>query len=59
MRRGRGRSHYPLLHGMNSTYKYYGTTFVIFEFHSFDLQTSVVDDLQVMHFISEAWISLL
>jgi hypothetical protein len=40
---------------MNSTYKYYGTTLVIFEFHSFDLQASVADDLQVMHFVSEAW----
>jgi len=29
------------LRGMNSTYKYYGTAFVIFEFHSFDLQASV------------------
>jgi hypothetical protein len=44
---------------MNSTYKYYGTTLVIFEFHSFDLQASVADDLQVMHFISEDWVSLL
>jgi len=33
------------LWGMNSTYKYYGTALVIFEFHSFDLQASV-------HFIS-------
>jgi hypothetical protein len=40
----RGRSRYPLLCGMNSTYKYYGTAFVIFEFHSFDLQASVADD---------------
>jgi hypothetical protein len=29
---------------MNSTYKYYGTAFVIFEFHSFDLQASVAND---------------
>jgi hypothetical protein len=48
-----------MLCGMNSTYKYYGTAFVIFEFHSFDLQASVADDLQVMHFVSEAWVSLL
>ena len=41
----RGRSCYPLLRGMNSTYKYYGAAFVIFEFPSFDLQTSVADDL--------------
>jgi hypothetical protein len=41
----RGRSRYPPLRGMNSTYKYYGAAFVIFEFHSFDLQTSVADDL--------------
>jgi len=39
---------------MNSIYKYYGTAFVIFEFHSFDLQSSVADDLQVMHYVSEA-----
>jgi hypothetical protein len=54
----RGRSRYPLLRGMNSTYKYYGTVFVIFEFHSFDPQASVADDLQVMHFVSGAWVSL-
>jgi hypothetical protein len=24
----------------------------------FDLQTSVADDLQVMHYVSEAWVSL-
>jgi len=36
---------------MNSTYKYYGAAFVIFEFHSFDLQASV-------HSASEAWVSL-
>ena len=29
---------------MNSTYKNYGIVFVIFEFHSFDLQASVADD---------------
>ena len=29
------------LWGMNSTYKYYSTALVIFEFHSVDLQTSV------------------
>jgi hypothetical protein len=53
------KSLYPLLRVMNSTYKYYGTAFVIFEFHSFDLQASVADDLQVVHFVSEAWVSLL
>ena len=39
------RVSHPPLRGMNSTYKYYGVAFVIFEFHSFDLQASVVDDL--------------
>ena len=43
---------------MNSTYKYYSTAFAIFEFHSFDQQTSVADDLQVMHSVSEDWVSL-
>jgi len=43
---------------MNSAYKYYSTAFVIFEFHSFGLQASVADDLQVMRFVSEAWVSL-
>ena len=43
---------------MNSTYKYYSTAFAIFEFHSFDQQTSVADDLQVMHSVSEVWVSL-
>ena len=38
-------------YGMNSASKYYCTTFVIFEFHSFDQQASV-------HFVSEAWVSL-
>ena len=33
------------LWGMNSTYKYDGTAFVIFESHSFDQQASVADDL--------------
>ena len=42
----------------NSTYKYYCTAFVIFEFRSFDLQASVADDLQDMHSFSEAWVSL-
>jgi hypothetical protein len=32
--------------------------FVIFEFHSFDLQASVAGDLQIMHFVSEALVSL-
>jgi hypothetical protein len=33
--------------------------FVIFEFHSFDLQASVADDLQVVHFVFEAWGSII
>ena len=43
---------YPPPCGMNSIYKYYGTAFVIFEFHSFDLQASA-------HYVSEAWVSLI